>query len=336
MSPVRSKALWAAAVVTVAATASACASTAQSSGEDEPGGTSYPDKSVRVIVSYDAGSTTDNIARAVASCMEQELGQSFLVENRPGGSGIVGTTALVDSEPDGYTLGLQTTSTSVLAPLAAEDVTYDTSAFAPIGVAASVPYVMYVDADSPFADAEAVFAAAEAAPGTVVAATPGESTLPGFILGAMMQKNYGIQFGQVPIASNAENLRGIQAGDYPVAFTTLSNEILAAAEAGDVRMLATSMEAPPSFLADVPTFAELGYDDLLPPAGQASLFYLSALEGTPDEVIDALAGPLETCVADDAVRSQIGEEFAAEDVVGPEAFRQQLDELSESLSTAIG
>lgn len=335
MNTARSKTFRAAALLTLASAATGCASSAQTSPDVNSGGTSYPDKSVRVFVSYDAGSTTDNIARAVSACIEQELGESFLVENRPGGSGIVGTTAFAESEPDGYTLGLQTTSTSVLAPLAAEDVTYDTSTFAPIGVAANVPYVMYVAADSPFQDAEAVFAAAEAAPGSVVAATPGENTLPGFILG-LMEPNYGIEFGQVPIASNAENLRGVLAGDYQVGFTTLANEILAAEEAGEVRFLATSMEDPPSYLSDVTTFAELGYDELLPPAGQSSLFYLSALDGTPEEVIDTLTGPLETCVADDAVRSQIGEEFAAEDIVGPTDFREQLDELSASLADAIG
>jgi len=326
----KSKLAVATAMITFGVLGSGCAS--QGGGTESA---DYPNKSVRVIVPYDAGSNTDNVGRSIATCLEEETGQSFLVENQSGGSGMVGTTAVANAQPDGYTLGLLTASGTVLAPLVTKDVSYSTDDFKPIGIVAEVPNVMFVAADSPYKNAQEIFEAAKIKSGALTIATQGENSLTGGMIGQALQRNYEIEFGQVPVDSNAEMLRGVLAGDYPAAFTTASQDVLKAEAAGDIRFLATPTETPPAYLADAATFASLGYDKLLPPAGQGAIYFLTATKEVPDSVIEALQQPMQRCLTNDKLIERIGEQFVPEEFTDGSTTGKQLQELSAALEQAI-
>lgn len=305
------------------------------SGGGADGDADYPNGDVRVIVPFDAGSNTDNVGRSISTCLEEETGQSFLVENQSGGGGVVGSTEVANAQPDGYTLGLLTTSPTVTAPLLSDDVSYTTEDFQPIGIVAEIPYVMFVAADSEYTDANQLIDAAADRPGAINLSTSGKNTLSGLAIGETMKKNYDISFGQVPVDSNTEMLRGVRAGDYPAAFTTASQEVLEAEAAGDVRILATSSEEPPKILADTPSFTSVGYENLLPPAGQGAVYYLTGPSGIPDTVAENLKDPMERCISNEKLIERIGEPFVPDKFSDGESTAKQLSDLKSILSKTI-
>ncbi|CCG01403.1 tripartite tricarboxylate transporter substrate binding protein [Blastococcus saxobsidens] len=292
---------------------------------------SYPTESIRMLVPYGAGGPTDLTTRTVGACIEEELGQTVVVENMEGGSGALAMTELAGAEPDGYTLSLVTAGTTVLTPLA-NDLDYTKDDFTPIGVMSLVPSVLAVGEDSPYASAEDFFAAAEAEPGTVTVGVPGASTPQGIELQRLADE-HGVEVTVVPFDGNAEMTTAVLGGNVDAVLINASSDVVQNIEAGAFQPLVASSEERLSWLPDTPTFTELGYEGL---TLSGSTFGLAGPAGLPDDVVTTLEDTLQTCLAKDEVRQTIGEQYVPEEFAGADELGTILDDTQQAYEPILG
>jgi tripartite-type tricarboxylate transporter receptor subunit TctC len=312
----------------------ACGGEGEGEGE---GGTSsgeaasYPTESIEVLVPYDAGGPTDLTTRTVGACLEEELGQTVVVQNMPGGSGALATTELVGAEPDGYSLALVTAGTTVLTPLANE-VGYTKDDITPIGVMAEVPSVLAVGENSPYASAEDFFAAVEADPGTVTVGVPGASTPQGIELQRLADE-HDTQVAVIPFNGNAEMTTALLGGNVDAALINASKDVVQNIDAGSFVPLVASSEERLTWLPDTPTFTELGFEGL---TLSGSTFGLAGPAGLPDDVVTTLEDTLRTCLGKDEVRQGIGAQYVPEEFAGADELAAVLDETQQAYEPILG
>lgn len=306
-------------------------------GEDDAGGVTsdvaadYPTESIRFLVPYGAGGPTDLTSRQTGECLQDELGETVVVENKPGGSGALATTELAGADPDGYTLGLITAGTTVLTPLANE-VGYNKGDITPIGVMAEVPSVLAVGKDSPYTDADAFFEAAKAEPGGVKVGVPGASTPQGIELQRLADE-HDVEVTVVPFDGNAEMTTALLGGNVDAVLINASADVVENIEAGSFVPLAASPEERLTWLPDTPTFEELGFDGL---TLSGSTFGLAGPADLPDDVTSTLQQTLQTCLDKPEVREALGERYVPEEFVDGEALMDVLDETQEVYGPILG
>lgn len=255
---------------------------------------SWPDGPVRMIVPWGAGGGTDATARMIGSLLEAKLGVPVPVENRTGGSGVIGHTAIADAAPDGLTIGVATLEIGTMHNLGLTDLDY--TAYTPLGLYNSDPAAIFVNARSDYADINAVLAALEAesngqskgsgsAQGGV-----NHLALAGMLMAAGMPAD---RVAWVPSEGAAPGLQDLAAGGVQVATASLP-EGAALMEAGLIRPLAVFSSARMEAAPDVPTFAEAtGYDFAL-----GSWRGLVAPKGLSPEVAEKLTTALGEVVQD--------------------------------------
>lgn len=292
-----------------------CGAGGQSRGAED-----YPSDTITIIVPYAAGGPTDISARAAATGLEEELGQTVVVENQPGGAGSVGANQVLGSNPDGYTLGMLATGTVVVAPLL-NDVGYTRDDFAYIGAVREIPNVLVVRTDSPYESVEEFFEAAKEAPDEIDVATPGASTLANLGLN-VLQAEYDVPVKPVPFDGTSETLPALLGGNVDALFTDPIDPILSSIEAGELRPLATDSTERLKNLPDVPSFSELGYEQL---TLGTPMFFLSAPPDVPQEILDKLEEALREALENPQVIEQIGEEYVPSEFVSGEEVKQRLD-----------
>ena len=296
---------------------------------DDPA--AYPSQEIRLLVPYAAGGPTDLTARAYGSSLEDQLGQTVVVENLPGGSGALATQQLIAAPPDGYTLSLVTAGTLVLTPLANE-VGYTKDDVTPIGVMAEVPSVLAVGNGSPYQSAEDFFTAAEQQPGVLTVGVPGASTPQGIEL-QRLREEYGVEVTAVPFNGNAEMTTALLGGNVDAVLINASSDVTANIDGGQFRPLAVSSEERLSWLPDTPTLVESGFPEL---TLSGSTFGLAGPAGLPDEVVTVLEDALRTAHDDPAVVEQVGEEYIDEEFRGADELRQVLDRTQEVYEPLLG
>ncbi len=219
----------------------------------------FPDRPITLIVPYPAGGGTDIVARTLGAELERELGVSINVVNRAGGGGIVGTTAIAQARPDGYTLGVIASDISLYKPQALADLSYEN--LTPISQTNELPGGVTVKTDAPYADLAELLAAIEANPGQLKAtgAPPNANWHVGYV-GFMLAADAD------PASVNWVPTQGGTAGHLDVAagnstFSTASLvEARALIESGELRPLALSADERSQTFPDVPTMKELGID----------------------------------------------------------------------------
>lgn len=291
----------------------------------------YPTQSIRFLVPYGAGGPTDLTSRTVGACLEQELGETVIVENKAGGSGALATTDLVQAKPDGHTLGLVTAGTTVLTPLSNE-VGYDKDAITPIGVMAEVPSLLAVGKDSPYQDAKEFFDAARSNPGSLKIGVPGASTPQGIELQRLADE-HGVQVTVVPFNGNAEMTTALLGNNVDGVLINASADVVENVEAGSFVPLAASPKERLPWLEETPTFEELGFEGL---TLSGSTFGLAGPAGLPEDVAGVLEDTLRTCLEKPDVREKLGERYATEEFKDAEELGQILDETQEVYEPILG
>ena len=291
----------------------------------------YPTESIRFLVPYGAGGPTDLTSRTVGACLEEELGETVVVENKAGGSGALATTELKQAEPDGHTLGLITAGTTVLTPLANE-VGYTKDDITPIGVMAEVPSVLAVGQSSPYTDAQAFFDAAEAQPGAITVGVPGASTPQGIELQRLVDE-HGVNVTVVPFNGNAEMTTALLGGNVDAVLINASADVVENIEAGSFVPLAVSPAERLSWLPETPTFEELGFEGL---TLSGSTFGLAGPAGLPEDVRSTLEDTLQTCLDKPEVRETLGERYVPEEFTDGEALQDLLDETQQVYEPILG
>ncbi|MDP9430147.1 MAG: tripartite tricarboxylate transporter substrate binding protein [Actinomycetota bacterium] len=312
-------------ILTALAAFSVLTACAEQGGGGTAGGTAaqaaaYPTEEIRLLVPYAAGGSTDLTARAYGASLEEQLGQTVVVENLPGGSGATATQQLIAAEPDGYTLSLVTAGTLVLTPLANE-VGYTKDDVTPIGIMAEVPSVIAVGADSPYQSVEDFFTAAKQEPGGITVGVPGASTPQGIEL-QRLREEYGVEVTAVPFNGNAEMTTALLGGNVDAVLINASSDVTENIDAGSFRPLAVSAEERLPWLADTPTLAESGFPEL---TLSGSTFGLAGPAGLPQEVVTVLEDALRAAHDDPKVVEQVGEEYISEEFRGAEELKEVLD-----------
>ena len=247
------------------------------------GAQTYPAKPIRMIVPFAAGGPADTMARVVAQRLAVGLGQSVVVDNRPGAGGTIGARAGVAAEPDGYTVIYANTATFVIGPVVYANVGYDPLRhFAPVALVAVSHNVLVVDPKFPAATVSDLIAHARSHPGKVNFASPGHGTPP-HMIGEMFKQRAGIDIVHVPYKGTAVALTDIMAGQVEMTFENPSVTV-PLVQGGKLKALAVTGEARNPQLPLVPTMIESGIDAFV----SMSFTGLMVPAGTPPAIIARL------------------------------------------------
>ena len=215
----------------------------------------YPTKPVTMLVPQAPGGTNDIVAHLVAAELATRLGQSFVVDNRPGAGGNIGTQAAARANPDGYTLLMTISSSQAINPSLYKKVPFDPiKDFEPIAPIASVPNVLVVNPSFPAKNVAELIALAKAKPGEYRYASAGNGTL-NHLLGEMLNSMAGIKLEHVPYKGVAPALNDVLGNQVPIAFASLPS-VLGHLKAGKLRALGISSAKRNPALPEVPTIAE--------------------------------------------------------------------------------
>src|SRR5580658_190571 len=258
----------------------------------------FPDRPIKMIVGFAAGGSTDVAARIVAQKMSEVLGQSVLVENRPGASGLLAAEDVVKSPPDGYTLMLASQTVLAVAPRLYRKASVDPiKDFAAVVYCGASPLVLVVNPSFPAHTTAEMIAMAKAEPGKIIFGTGGAGTTP-HIASEMFQYVAGIKMSHVPYRGEAGAINDLVAGQIPAMFANLS-AITGQIQGGTVRALAvTSPKRAPS-APDIPTVAET-----LPGFAADTWFGIVAPAGTPRAIIDKLNAVAQKTLASDDTKKR--------------------------------
>ncbi|WP_428664126.1 Bug family tripartite tricarboxylate transporter substrate binding protein [Reyranella sp.] len=279
----------------------------------------FPDKPVRIVVSYGPGGAIDVVARIIAEHMTSTLGKPVLVDNKPGAGSTIAADLIARSAPDGYNLLVTGMAHSVIAELFPQ-VTFDPSrAFQPISHLGLMPFVLAVNPTLPVTDYASFIAYVKAHPGAINcgSAGPGSSADLGEMLLAKMA---GLDFVRVPYRSTPAAMNDLVAGR--VGFMMDSQNVLVPhVKSGALRAVAVTSIGRSRLVPDVPTLDELGLKGFEAGSWQAML----APAHTPRPIIDKLSKAVETALADPAIQKRytdLGYQMPRK--VGPEALAEFL------------
>lgn len=284
----------------------------------------FPDKPVRIVVSYGPGGAIDVVARIIAEHMTTTLGKSVLVENKPGAGSTIAADLIARSAPDGYNLLVTGMAHSVIPQLFPQ-VTFDPiRAFQPISHLGLMPFVLAVNPTLPVTDYASFVAYVKAHPGTINcgSAGPGSSADLGEMLLAKMA---GLDFVRVPYRSTPAAMNDLVAGR--VGFMMDSQNVLVPhVRSGALRAVAVTSLGRSRLVPDVPTLDELGLKGFEAGSWQAML----APAHTPRPIVDKLSKAVETALADPAIQKRYTElGYQMPRKVGPEALAEYLASESE-------
>jgi tripartite-type tricarboxylate transporter receptor subunit TctC len=278
----------------------------------------YPEKPVKIVVPFAPGGNLDVTARLIAESMAKQLGQPFIVENRPGAGGAVGSEAVAKSAPDGYTLVAGTTGTTIVSPLLVPHPPYQLEDFRPVGLMAVTPLVLEVPASSPHADFKSFLAEVKSNPGKVTIGHSGNGTT-NHIAIVLLQAALKLDMVVVPYKGSGPALVDL-VGNHIDSMVDQTSSSLPQIRAGKARPLAVFSRARVADLPNVPTLAEQGLTDfeVVTPSG------LLAPAKTPPEVVKTLNSALSGALADPAIRKRLNELGSEVRPLTPEQFDRLL------------
>ena len=289
----------------------------------------YPSRPVRVIVPFAPAGTTDILARLIGQWLSEQLGQSFIVENRPGASTMIGTEAVVRAPADGYTLILAATASAINTTLYEKKISYDfLRDIAPIAGILRVPNVVVVHPSLPVRTIPELIAYAKANPGRINVESPGAGTS-SHLAGELFKVMTGVDMIHVQYRGNGPALIDLLAGQVQVGFDTMPASI-AYVRAGKLRALAVSTVTRSQTLPDLPTVSEFvpGYES-------SGYFGLGAPGKTPAEIIDKLNREVNAGLADPKLRAQLTDLGGMILAGSPADFRKLIDDETEKWGKVI-
>jgi tripartite-type tricarboxylate transporter receptor subunit TctC len=223
----------------------------------QPAASDWPSKPIKLVVPFPAGSSTDVIMRILAQMLGPRLGQTLVVENRGGASGMIGAEAIAHAMPDGYTVGIATTSTHALAPSLSANLRYDPlKDFAPVGMIGSSPYVMVTYPGLETKSVQDFAALAKSKPGKLTFGSAGPGSL-AHLAGVLFANMVGAELTHVPYKSSGQSVTDLMSGRLDMQFSTIP-PTLPLIRNGGMRALATTGARRTAVLPDLPTLTETG------------------------------------------------------------------------------
>lgn len=274
----------------------------------------YPNKPVKIIVPFAAGGGVDNITRLVGKSLSERLKQPVIVDNRPGGNANIGAEAAAKSPPDGYTL-LMTSSVSTVSRAMFRNLGYDAlTDFVEIARVAQSPNVMVVSTQLPVKSFKELLDYSKANPGTVSYASTGIGSGQ-HLNGEIFSKYAGVQALHVPYKGGPPALTDVMTGRVTF-FITNPSEALPQITGGKLRAIVVTGETRMKSLPDIPTLLEVGVKN----PGTIAWWGLVAPTGTPRDIVDKLAAETLAVLKDPEVRAALARMGFEEAAMGPVAF----------------
>ena len=306
----RRNATWLATFLWVFASAAPLAALAQA----------WPAKPVKIIVPFAAGGPADIYARAIGERLQAALGQSFVVEDRPGGGSIIGTDAVAKSAPDGYTLLMMSNTHTVNESLIPDKPFQLMRDFVPVAPVNYSDLVMVVHPSVPAATLKEFIALAKAKPGALNYASSGPGT-PYHMAGELFKAMAGVDIVHVPYKGSSGARTDILGGQVQMMFdaiTTMAPNV----RAGKLKALGTTGKSRSAVLPDVPTVSEAGV-----PGYEAVIWLgLMAPAGTPKPIVDRLNAEIRRIVDSPEMKAAWEKQGAAPMSMSPEEFARFMRE----------
>lgn len=254
----------------------------------------WPERPIRIVVTFAPGGASDIVARVIAEPMARALGQPVIVDNKPGAGGTIGGSDVARAAPDGYTLMLSNSTPTSIGPFTVPKVPYDpVRQFTHVAMLGVAPVLVMANPKTGPAGLKDLPAAA-AAPGyTFASGGPGSI---GHIVGEMIKVAMKVRMTHVPYRGGAPMSTDLIAGTIPVGIDVIT-AFVPMVTTGKIRALAVTTRTRSPLLPDVPTVVELGWPQLV----AENYFGVSGPAGLPKEVTDRLGKVLADIVADPAV-----------------------------------
>jgi tripartite-type tricarboxylate transporter receptor subunit TctC len=275
----------------------------------------WPTKPVRVVVPFAPGGTADTLGRLVATKLGETFKETFVVENRGGAGGVVGSELVAKAAPDGYTLVVSGVASHCIAPALSKNFPFDPLRdFSHIALFGGPPGVLVIYPELPAKDLKQFIAYAKSENGKLSYGSPGNGTQ-GHLIAEQLKQVTGIEMTHVPYRGASLAVADLIAGHVPVTSTTLTTAATQI-KAGKARALAvSSLKRVPEF-PDVPTFGELGYPELT-----ASIWFsLSGPAGMPPEIVNRLNAEVRRALQAPDVRERLRPEGIEPGDLDPQQF----------------
>ncbi|AMN41973.1 Bug family tripartite tricarboxylate transporter substrate binding protein [Rhodoplanes sp. Z2-YC6860] len=277
-----------AALVVVAMMCGASAANAQSK---------WPDHPLRFIVPLPAGSAADVMARLIGQKLSERIGQPVIAENRAGASGILGADVVAKGAPDGYMLGIATSTTHVTAPIFNAKLPFDpVNDFVPVAVVGTSPYVLVASSTLPVKTVADVVALAKAKPRTISYSSVGQASL-AYLAMELFSAKTGAEFNHVPYKTSTQALLDLVEGRIDMQFGILGTSLEMIRE-GKLKALAVAMDKRSEDLPGVPTMAEAGVKDF----EVSLLFAVMMPPKTPNEIVTRISDNIRDIMAEPEVK----------------------------------
>ena len=260
----------------------------------------YPNKPIRMIIPLAAGSAVDNAARVLTQKMSESLGQSIVIENITGSSGLIGADRVAKAAPDGYTIGGFNDSILTMVPHIYANVPWNAlTDFDPLSLAATVEWGMVVKADSPYKTVADFIAAAKAAPGKLNYSSGGNGS-PQHLAMALFASRADIKVTHIPYKGATPAAVAAAAGEVDVALQGLGT-VTSLIQGNRVRLLAVSTDKRLAQYPNVPTIDESGLKNFY----FNSWFAMVMPTGTPKVIVERLNSEMRKALADPATRDKL-------------------------------
>jgi len=290
---------------------------------------SYPDKPVRVVVGFSAGGTTDVAARIIAKELGEDLGQSFVVENKPGAGSNIGAELVARAKPDGYTLYMVAVTSTINQTLY-KNLSFDiVKDFAPIALVIKVPNILVVNPSLPVKNVKELVAYVKAHPDKLSYASSGSGTSI-HMAGEPFKLRAGVDIPHIPYKGSAPALTDLIGNQVQLMFDNMPSA-WPHVQAGKLRALAVTTAERSATAPELPTMMESGYDKF----DVSSWFGLIAPKGTPPDVIAKVNASVQKALAKPDVQQRFKDLGAVTAKTTPEQFGAFIKDEVDTWATVV-
>ena len=281
---------------------------------------SFPDRPVTIVVPFPPGGGTDAGARLIAQKLSTRWGQSVIIDNKAGASGMVGSEYVSRAKPDGYTLLIGNIGTFSINPSLYKKMPYDPDkAFVPVSMIAELPYFLLVTPSMKANNVKEFIAFAKSNPGAVTYASSGSGSGP-HLAGEMFEKATGLDMMHVPYKGGGPAAADVMAGHVNMYFSTVL-ESIGSVKSGKLKALGASSLVRSPAMPELPTIAESG----VPGFDAASWIGIAAPAGTPSALVDKIAADIKAVISEQDTKQTLIQQGATPMPLTPTAFKARIE-----------